>query len=566
MVMKHPVKPAPLSERPQVERTHPALVLLQTDGELVAPLRALTGLLAQTLAADFHDAVLVIHLAAPSPLTPGIVTDAGNADRLELPVSGDPREVAETLRERLATLFRRYAYVFVDASAPGPAFTRHLIDELGLVDLDGAVRRLVTLTATDDGWAHLGSELPVSRRAGTSVSVSVSVSMSVSTSVIAPPAWSTLRARLLLPRAQAAPVSPPRQGLRGRVDAARSFASRIGDRLGGSAIEPQGEQYPAARLAPERCRVRLDLDAITAQDEPLLARLPADARGSLSRWARAITWRRVGIALGGSGAWGYAHVALMAELEDRGVPIDLIGGSSSGSLMGAYYCVLGRAGLDLVVARGRSFERLVWMSIITSTVIDLGVDADLGGALLEDLEILLLPVATNLSHARAEVMIRSTVASAVRASASAPGIFASTITRTGLYVDGAVTDNVPVVLVERMGADLLIACNPLPPPLSVRARTAASPLGDFLAELNPVHRLRDLLVSFELMFHDFGDCEDSATRVVYEPASEAGALFRTFDYRRARELVSAVKREDSFREAVDRSERAWKRLARPRAP
>jgi len=115
-----------------------------------------------------------------------------------------------------------------------------------------------------------------------------------------------------------------------------------------------------------------------------------------------------------------------------------------------------------------------------------------------------------------------------------------------------------------MGADLLIACNPLPPPLSVRVRTAVSPLGDFLAELNPVHRLRDLLVSFELMFHDFGDCEDSDTRVVYEPAPDAGALFRTFDYRRAPELVEAVKREDSFREAVNRSERAWKRLARPR--
>lgn len=552
--MKHPPKPAPVSVRRHLDQTHPALVLLQSDGGLAAPLRALTVLLAQTLASDFHDAVLVIHLAAPGadhPLPPDITTDAGGADRLELPVPLDAREAAESLAERLPALFARYAYAFVDASARGPAFVRHLTDELGLVDLDGVVRRLVTLTPTDDGWAQLEPTAPVSQRAGLSL--------------LPPPSWSTLRARLLPARPpEPAPISQPRAGLRGRYDAGRNLASRLADRLGGAAIEPQGEPYPTARLTPERCRVRLDLDAIAAQREPVLSRLPEDARRTLSRWARAVTWRRVGIALGGSGAWGYAHVALMQELEDRGVPIDLLGGSSSGSLMGAYYCVLGRPGLDLVIERGRSFERLVWMSIVTSTVIDLGVDADLGGALLEDLEILLLPVATNLSHARAEVMTRSTVATAVRASASAPGIFASTITRSGLYVDGAVTDNVPVVLVERMGADLLIACNPLPPPLNVRARTAASPLGDFFAELNPVHRLRDLLVSFELMFHDFGNCETSDTRVVYEPAAEAGTLFRTFDYRRARELVDAVKREESFQEAVNRSERAWKRLARPR--
>ena len=40
---------------------------------------------------------------------------------------------------------------------------------------------------------------------------------------------------------------------------------------------------------------------------------------------RAVTWRRVGVALGGSGAWGYAHVALMRQLEAHGVPIDLLG-------------------------------------------------------------------------------------------------------------------------------------------------------------------------------------------------------------------------------------------------
>lgn len=585
--MKHAPKLATPSERRQVERTHPALVLLTSEPGLTAPLAPLAVLLAQTLAHDFGDAVLVVHLAeealpddhwhaysGPPSLSPstsmagfqarhaGIETDAGHADHLELPVPADPRGAAEVLLDRLRPLFLRYAYVFLDPTARGASFGRFLADEIALSHIPGVVRRLVVLGRDDHGLHAEPAPAPaadhpaVSRRPHTTAGFSLPP----------PPPWSVLRTRILAPRVT--PLPPPElspEGLGARVAAARRMAGRLVDRLGGSAIEPSGEAYPGSRVVPERCRIRLDVDALGRLEDPVLARLPEAARSSFSRWARALTWRRVGVALGGSGAWGYAHVALLQELEDRGIPVDLIGGSSSGALMGAYYSVLGRAGLDLAVERGRRFETLALFSTITSTVIDLGVEADLGESLLEDLEILLLPVATNLSHARAEVITRSTVASAVRASASAPGVFASTITRAGLYVDGAVTDNVPVVLVERMGADLLLACNPLPPPPSIQIRLPTTPLSDFLAELNPVNRLRDLMVSFELMFHDFGDCEEAETRVVYDPPPETGPLFRTFNYARARELVDEVKREPRFGDTMARALSAWAKLSAPRA-
>ena len=234
--------------------------------------------------------------------------------------------------------------------------------------------------------------------------------------------------------------------------------------------------------------------------------------------------------------------------------------------MGAFYCVLGRPGLELAIERGARFETLAWVSMLSSTAIDLGTHADIGSRLLEDLEVHFLPVATNLSFGRAEVITRSTVASAVRASSSAPGLFASTITRAGLYVDGSISDNVPVVLVERMGADLLVACNSLPPPGNIDVRAAKTPLGDFLAELNPVHRLRDLKVSFEMMIHDFGDTEPADHRIVYEPPPDSSAMFGTFRFGRARELVDAVEREPRFRDAVDRSAEAWAKLSAPRLP
>ena len=54
--------------------------------------------------------------------------------------------------------------------------------------------------------------------------------------------------------------------------------------------------------------------------------LPDDARRGLQRVARAVGRRRVGVALGGGAAWGYAHVALVRALEDAGIPIDLVAG------------------------------------------------------------------------------------------------------------------------------------------------------------------------------------------------------------------------------------------------
>jgi predicted acylesterase/phospholipase RssA len=561
--MTYPQRLAPQAAPAEATRTHPALVLLQAEDGLPVPLGTAAVLLAQALAAGHGDAVLVLRLGEPiaadwapssvagppslSPSTsiaggqslpPRYWTDEEGADRIEVPVPADPRDAAEALQDRLKPLFARYAYVFLDASARGPAFARGLAEELGKVDLGAAVRRLVLLHHGDG--AHVQPP--------------------------APPGWSVLATRVLDPPGEdeAPPASMRPPGLRGQIHAGRRLATRLRERLGGEAIEPQGEPYPPARAVPEQCRVRLDLGALAVIRAPLLRRLPAEARASFARWGRAITWRRVGVALGGSGAWGYAHVALMQQLEARGIPIDIVGGSSSGSLMGAYYAVLGRDGLDLAIARGKAFGRLVWLSTLTSTVIDLTVDADLGGTLLEDLEVMLLPVATNLSRSRAEVITRSTVASAVRASASAPGFFAATITRSGLYVDGAITDNVPVLLVERMGADLLVACNPLPPPPKVEVRASKSALGDFLAELNPLRRLLDLKVSFELMLHDFGDCEAADNRIVYDPPPDAGTLFRTFAFGRAHELVAAVEREERFQETIRRCAEAWEKLSAPR--
>jgi predicted acylesterase/phospholipase RssA len=541
--MKQSPKSA-LVKAPVHTRSYPALVLLEEQPGLGAPLGVLTFLLAETLALTFGDSVIVVHIVPETEAAHPVGAQPGprRVDRIFLQTPAEPAAAAAHLAPEIARLGEIYAYVLLDASRRTGPFTRELTAHLASSDLGGVMPRLSFFTKDH-------ASPPPS------------------------PGWSTLRVDLLTPHA------PPRRvveaesgslptGLRRHVTGAWNLVEALGSRLGGTAVEPEGEEYPDARLSPEVCRARLDIAALAASYAPTqppdLTMLPRETRATLDRWARALTYRRVGVALGGSGSWGYAHVALLEELEHHGVPVDIVGGSSSGALMGSYYAALGRPGLALAIRRGKRFSRTAWLATITSTAVDLTVDADLGGVLLEDLEVILLPVATNLSRGRAEVITRSCVSAAVRASSSAPGVFASTITRTGLYVDGAISDNMPVVLVERWGADLLVACNGLPPPENVHVRTPGSALQDFIAEFNPMNRLRDLAVSFAHMCHDFGDCEEASMRIIYEPPPDGFPLFRTFEFHRAEEIIKKVREEHKFQEMVMKSVEAYRRLVLPR--
>ncbi len=485
----------------------PALVLLTEDDGIRAPLGPLTTLLARTIVDDFGDTVVVVELDGASAET---LDEA----RVSLGAPADLDGAVARVREALPALAGRGAYIFLDASRRSGAFRRDLALLLGAVDLGAIARRCVHLTRTK-----------------TAPSL---------------PGWSRLRTDLLAPSVD----SRRGEGLRRSAAATRDLVVKEMARLTGTTPEARGESYPEARITPDFCRIRLDF--------------ASPARSSMSRWARAVTDRRVGVALGGSGSWGYAHVALIEALERAGVPIDLVGSASSGSLMGAYYVVLGRDGLELAVRRGPEFQRMAWTSVMTAAAIEHRLDVDLGRVAIEDLEILFFPVATNLTNAMPELMTRSTVGFGVRASGSAPGFFAATVADGALYVDGAVTDNVPALLLERMGAALVIAANALPPPNGERVpmpRTRSRALYD---EVSLSRRAKDLIASLSLMFHDSGDVPTSGTRVLYDPPGERLALFRTFEFHKAEAILAHVRGEKELDAAVDRSVAAWNTLRSPR--
>ena len=171
---------------------------------------------------------------------------------------------------------------------------------------------------------------------------------------------------------------------------------------------------------------------------------------------------QVGLALGGGGARGIAHIGVLAELEAENVPVHLIAGTSAGSIIGALYA----AGLTPEQMFALA-QRTTWRDLVHVTLPRVGlVNADPMQALLNDLlgqrsiENLPLPfaaVACDLMTGKEVIITKGNIALAVRASCSIPGIFVPVPHGDHLLVDGGLVNGVPVSVVRRMGAQVTIA-------------------------------------------------------------------------------------------------------------
>lgn len=527
------------SKKPRV----PALVLITADEELSTALPLLSSLFAQSIHVGFGDSVLLLRLrAAPDNGAPNpepafqIEHIPGRPDTLHLDLPAEGRSAAGLLSRVLREHSNKYAYTFFDLGQ----IQNGCIDEI--------LRQIVN-EAEPLGLVLRHASFTQKKREAR-----------------LPAAFSTLRIDML--QKQAPHISEG--SLRARAASFYQSLAPHGQRIIGTRKECRGSYYPSSRSA-EFCRVLLGPGEILKYQNghPLdaidIGQFPKEMVDSISRAARAFTDRRVGLALGGSGAWGYAHIALIEDLLNEGVPIDLIAGVSSGSLMGAYYCALGREGLSRAVERGPLFSRLVLLSAISSAAIEWTVEMDLGRRPLESLETVFLPVATNLKEGRPEVIHNNTIGFGVRASSSAPGIFTPTPAEDAVYVDGAVTDNVPLLLVERMGADLSVASNPLPPPLNRNIKLPKTPIESFLKGVNPVARATDFLASFSLMFHDAGQHEPRENRIIFEPPAADLPLLGTFEFERAQEIIQMVRAQRAYKETVRRTALMWEKLKRPQS-
>jgi len=190
--------------------------------------------------------------------------------------------------------------------------------------------------------------------------------------------------------------------------------------------------------------------------------------------------KKIGLALSGGAARGLSHIGVLQVLQQEGIPIDIIAGTSAGAVMGAVYASGQDTSKMIEHALDAGWKRMAPLidpsfpktGFLKGKKITRLLSTYIGGNIrFSDLKIPFACVATDIDTGEEIVINSGLVLEALRASISIPGIF-TVVKREGRHlVDGGLTTPVPVNVVKRMGADFIIAVNVNP---AVTARMGKS--------------------------------------------------------------------------------------------
>ena len=231
---------------------------------------------------------------------------------------------------------------------------------------------------------------------------------------------------------------------------------------------------------------------------------------------------KIGLALGGGAARGFAHVGVIAVLEEAGLRPQMVVGTSAGSLVAAIYAT-GKTSAQLQqTALGMEEVAITdWMLPIIGKGVFRGdalgryVNQLVGGRLIENMAIPLGIVATDLNSGQAVLFRSGDTGTAVRASSAVPAVFVPVRISGHEYVDGGLVSPVPVRFARQMGADIVIAVDISNPP-----------------ESNPAEgTLQILLQTFSIMGKSINQYELKEADVVVRP-SQTGLKSADFSARK----------------------------------
>ena len=191
-------------------------------------------------------------------------------------------------------------------------------------------------------------------------------------------------------------------------------------------------------------------------------------KGDLHRLARRLCGKSVGLVLGGGGARGISQVGIIRALEEAGIPIDIVGGTSIGAFIGALYA----RDADVVPMYGRAKKFAGRMGSMWRFALDLtypsasyttghefnrGIFKAFGNSQIEDFWLEFYCNTTNISKSRAEVHTSGYVWRYVRASMSLAGLLPPLCDEGSMLVDGGYIDNLTVAHMKSLGADTVFA-------------------------------------------------------------------------------------------------------------
>ena len=218
---------------------------------------------------------------------------------------------------------------------------------------------------------------------------------------------------------------------------------------------------------------------------------------------------KIGLALGGGAARGFAHIGVIQVLEEAGIKPDLVVGTSAGSLVAAIYAS-GKTGAQLQTVAETMEEAALtdWTlpflsrGMLRGEALARYVSSQVGGKTIESFPMPLGIVATDLHSGQGVLFMRGDTATAVRASSAVPAVFQPVKIGTREYVDGGLVSPVPVRYARQMGAEVVIAVD-----------ISATP------ESNPALGTMDILLqTFAIMSRSINTFELKEADVAVRPA------------------------------------------------
>jgi len=205
---------------------------------------------------------------------------------------------------------------------------------------------------------------------------------------------------------------------------------------------------------------------------PYVIRLPMAAYSLVvRRMARELGNVMVGLALGTGGARGLAHIGVIRVLEREGIAIDVVAGSSMGSLIAAAWAV-GKSADDMEEIAKKIRSKRAFLKLLDPAFPGSGVlrgikvykflHSIVNGLTFADTLIPLKIIGSDLNTLEEVVFEDGKLIDAIRASISIPGVFRPVISNGHVLIDGGITDPVPVQVLARAGVSKIIAVNTIP--------------------------------------------------------------------------------------------------------
>ena len=168
------------------------------------------------------------------------------------------------------------------------------------------------------------------------------------------------------------------------------------------------------------------------------------------RTARRLTGHATGLVFSGGGARGYVQLGVIRALEEEGLQIDMIAGTSIGALIAAAYGLHGTFESTYGLAQQASNNKLIFdytfplVALNNSTQVSNLLHKIYGDVMIEDMWIPYFNIASNMSKADIVINTRGKLHKAIRGSMSIPGVFSPVVRDGDLIIDGGIVNNFPI--------------------------------------------------------------------------------------------------------------------------